>query len=282
MALLEADRPPSIVIVSGSAGRFGIAAAAIEEATGIRTINASTHAALEWDALDLLILSRVRAGDTVLLPLEYEYLAAPRALPLTNIGAEIAHSIGLDFFLSLSLKRKVEYFRRLSINYILGQLFVLANGPGDEPTYGYWAYKSLPNGDLVFAGNPPNLETVLSTSHASRLPASIETQHLVCSSIRGLSARGVRVIGAPPGRFIREDEQAALDAILPKMKAFYEGCGADFVSDPKTGALTINDMLDTLYHPTEEGRRTWTERLVAALCEKIACPGRRVITPLPS
>lgn len=270
----DAARAPSIVIVAGSSGRYGLSASIIEQATGMPTINASTHAALPWGAIDRLLLSRIRDGDTVLLPLEYEYLGDIGAMPLPGISAEIVHSIGIEYFLSLGLARKIEYLRTLPLSFLVNQLTLTAERRNERPTFGYWAHQSRSNGDLIAVGLKPAPEAVLATSRISRLPASIPASSVVCASIRALRARGIRVVGTPPSRFIRADEQGTLAALLPALRSFYEQCGADYVSDANGAGFDIPAMLDTLYHLTDDGRRVRSGRLVAALCERMPCRTR--------
>ena len=68
-----------ILILSGSSGLFGVDPALIEHLTGLKTINLSTHAGLplnfQLDYADKI----VRAGDLIILPLEYEYYPQPPA-----------------------------------------------------------------------------------------------------------------------------------------------------------------------------------------------------------
>lgn len=273
MAMLDAERGPSIVIVGGSSGLFGTTASMIETATGIHTINASSHGGLPWIVLDRTMLSRLRSGDTAILQLEYGYLANANDFPLNNHAVGAMHSLGLEFFFALDLSGKIHYLRLLPLPFVFRQLAAMAVGTPDRPNVGYWSAQSLPNGDVGPIDMKPDLEAVLATASRLRLPDSIAEPHRVCASIHALVARGVRVIGTPPALYVVPEKVAPYNALQPKVREFYEGCGAIYVSDPDSARQDLSAMLDTLYHLTDDGRKARTERLVQALCEKIPCPG---------
>lgn len=70
-ALDREPRRPTIFIVAGSNGLFGIDSGLIEQRTGYRVENYSLHAGLHVDLLLGQVRNRVTAGDLVVAPMEW-------------------------------------------------------------------------------------------------------------------------------------------------------------------------------------------------------------------
>ena len=70
--IAEQTPSPKLLLVGGSATLFGVSAREIQEETGWRTVNLSTHAALGTSYILHLAQAAAKPGDTVLLVLEYE------------------------------------------------------------------------------------------------------------------------------------------------------------------------------------------------------------------
>lgn len=270
-ALLDARQEPVIAVVAGSGGMFGIDAAMIEKATGIKTINASTHAGLGWEVLDREILPHLRYGDVVLLPLELEYLQSSPIAPLSNLSVGVAHSLGLDFFWSLSWRTKAEYLRLLPLRFLRQQLTLSHREEHSRPLSGYWAFATLPNGDLDQSGSVLNDEEVVASARAQHISGEISSPEGVCHSIKELLGRGVEVITTPPNIYVLPEKVSDYRAQLPRMEAFYRGCGASFVSDPAGGMVPKEWGFDTVYHLNSWGKRSRTAALMPSLCSKLSC-----------
>lgn len=262
---------PVIAVVAGSNSLFGIKASIIEQRTGIKTVNASSHAALSWNFIEFAILSRVRRGDIVLMPIELEYFFSPTEPPMNNLTVTAAHSLGLDYFLSLSLKRKIEYISLLPASFVWRQISMPAGQESIMPIVGYWAFPGEPNGDIDTSKGVPNSEKVEAQAREKKIPASLPIPHRICETIKRLSNKGVKVIGTTPNIYLPAPMLEGYRALLPKLKQFYETCGAIWLLDNSGGAQVIGAMLDTPYHMTDYGRRARTTRLAEKLCTLIKC-----------
>jgi hypothetical protein len=64
---------PKILILSGSNGHFGVSAAQLQQKSGRPAVNLAVFAGLSSDYLLWTLQKVARPGDTVLLPLEYNY-----------------------------------------------------------------------------------------------------------------------------------------------------------------------------------------------------------------
>lgn len=68
----DSIKTPKLLISSGSNSLFGISSQLIQQETGVATVNAGLNAALGVDYILHRAKALAKAGDTVILPLEYE------------------------------------------------------------------------------------------------------------------------------------------------------------------------------------------------------------------
>ena len=171
----------------------------------------------------------------------------------------------------MNLTKAVEYLRLLSLDFVVGQFTSSAAADASAPAHTYIGIgPSNPNGDLTETEISQRLDEV--TDLAERImyaPIAFAPEGAACASLRGLSARGITVIGTPPNVYVPPERLTSFRALEPKLKEFYEGCGAHFVADDTGGFQDLSAMLDTPYHLTREARRVRTTRLIEALCEEI-------------
>lgn len=267
--ILDARSGPALIIVAGSSGLFGIDGAIIAERSELPVINASTHAALSWQFIDRNILHRARPGDTVLLPLEIPYFMQPPDF-LNETNVEVAHTLGLDFFWSLSLLRKLEYVRQLSISFLWGQIESSVAGSGEKATYGYYEFTTDAIGDIDTSQARTIPHQVQASADNDYIPPMVFPYSGVCGSIKDLGDRGVKVIGTPSAIYLKDDNVERYRALLPQLARYFSDCGATFVYDKTGGHQHMSAMYDTVYHLTKDGRRLRTELLAAALCDQKA------------
>jgi hypothetical protein len=110
-----------IVIISGSSGLFGIDSSLIEDITGIKTLNMSTHAGL---TLDFLLEPRklfLKKGDIALLPLEFECYRQKTLYNDLTIEAVITWD--RQYYDDLSLWKKIEFISSCSPLRVAAALF---------------------------------------------------------------------------------------------------------------------------------------------------------------
>jgi len=262
--ILDRPQPDRIVIVAGSGGLFGISAAELSRRTGRPVVNASSHAALQWEMLDYYFLSRVVRGDTVIFPLEYQYYLDGSNDTLTNLSAEAVHSLGLGYFWTLPMSEKWRYvsllrprFLKMQIASAVGEYRFVAAG-------GYWKYPSHWNGDL---------DTRLAQSVAvaplwGGSGVGPKAYQRLCASFRRLAARGVRVIGTPPNAYVREGSRATTAKLLAEAANLFKDCHGEFVVPESSALFGPSDMIDTPYHLTPTAKMKRTSDLADALCAR--------------
>lgn len=91
--IAESIKTPKLVVVAGSNALFGISCKIIREETNFPCVNAATYAGLGIDYILNRARSLVQPGDTVLLPLEYEFYTDDGELN----GALIDYVLARDF-----------------------------------------------------------------------------------------------------------------------------------------------------------------------------------------
>ncbi len=135
-----------VLILSGSNSLFGIDSGLIERRVGFATVNLSTHGGLplsfQLDYADKI----VRAGDVVILPLEYEYYQRP-----LDQFAEGSWQMALAIF--------PETFRRLSMMQRLSLLTHMA--PRMVLDGAYVCVSRLVQPDFMQQRSPPDLQNVI-------------------------------------------------------------------------------------------------------------------------
>jgi hypothetical protein len=110
-----------IVIIAGSSGLFGIDSSLLEEITGIKTVNMSTHAGL---TLDFLLEPRklfLKQGDIAVLPLEFECYHQKTLYNDLTIEAVITWD--KKYYDHLSLWKKLEFISSCSPLRVAAALF---------------------------------------------------------------------------------------------------------------------------------------------------------------
>jgi hypothetical protein len=110
-----------IVIISGSSGLFGVDSSLIEDITGIKTLNMSTHAGL---TLDFILEPRklfLKKGDIAVLPLEFECYRQETLYNDLTIEAVITWD--RKYYDHLSLWKKIEFISSCSPLRVAAALF---------------------------------------------------------------------------------------------------------------------------------------------------------------
>lgn len=110
-----------IVIISGSSGLFGVDSSLIEDITGIKTLNMSTHAGL---TLDFILEPRklfLKKGDIAVLPLEFECYRQKTLYNDLTIEAVITWD--RNYYDHLSPWKKIEFISSCSPLRVAAALF---------------------------------------------------------------------------------------------------------------------------------------------------------------
>ena len=212
-----------------------------------------------------------RPHDIIILPLEYEIY---QQIGITKETVQISYSLGLDYFFSLSLRDKIEYFRLIDLERI-GRGIWASNFNEPLGRGGYWLLKVNNKGDILQTEPKlANRKKILAqqTAVQRRYAKAGSVGAVSAESFRALKAMAkwarknqIRLIATYPNSIEGIPIKAKVDAI----KAALEGLGIAFLELPHKGFLPIEWMYDSRYHPAPSGAQAHTAIVGTELCNMI-------------
>lgn len=283
--IVEATEPPRLLVAGGSSAMFGIDSQQLEQAFGRATINLGVNAGLGLPAILNQTLSSAKAGDTVVMPLEYPlfshrgdinqvmnnfYLSQPEsllaawrlyreALPLYRWLPMVVHE-AFQIVMQTSLVRVIQGYRGLPDNFTV------------QGTYG--AHHLDIYGDQTQTSrdqrHPWMIQQVMAESprhygaeHTEGAPGWALLQHTQAQ----LHSRGVCLVLVPPAFLFHpayQDDpvEAAFYSTLPIQAARK---GLTYLGFPRAFMHPADDMFDTDYHLVDEARQEHTRHLIDVL-----------------
>jgi hypothetical protein len=270
-----------ILIISGSNGLFGISAEKISKATGIPTLNLSSHAGLGGEYVLNRSAPFIRAGDIILLPLEYPFYSSLGlsqdfkehdllARFLLSYDQKSFQSVAilsrLDFAFSngFSLRNKKEYLRyfkgylsqedileRLQQDYLKGECYTSfsLNDYGDETCN-------------IGKENAPVNPAIFVTAMPSSL-IHIDPSGYIQKFVKFATDTGASIIPLYPVSTHTDDYQSPIyTQSAEKIKQFWEDQGIAFQDSLEDSLLPPKMMYNTNYHPKDEGREKRTKIII--------------------
>ena len=284
---LAKKTPPNerrILVIAGSNALLGVSAQQIYEATGIRTINLSSHAGLGGEYLLGRAEELIRSSDILLLPLEYKFymtsgiqedfskgrllsqfvvsydrtaLKDMGLLPILSFVAENAFTVTAKpeyiAFFNGQLSWEAIQARQLQQKedgYCYSGLTI--NEYGDE-TCNVGKESYVANPDDMPAALPPSL-------------VNIDPGNYIQAFVDSVQDKGATIIPLYPVSVYKEvykDPSFHLSA--KNIEQFWKDQGLDFRDSLDDSLLPIELMYDTPYHPKDSGRRQRTEKIIRVL-----------------
>ena len=279
---------PRLLIVAGSSALFSINANLIEQETGYPTINMGTHAGLCLDYHLYQIKQIARPGDTILLPLEYEFYSNGFVV-LSQFTDDYMLSRDPGYFRQLPIWEKIEMathvpFKRFQMGWANRRNFrpKKVNGPP------YSAYTPIANGidcldnngDELFnaeENRPPNSENArLGTTQTlvEGLPTENTAGFAVLSDfLKWCQAHQIKVLAAFPCMVHQPvyDGPVAQQAIQT-ITHFYTSRGVPVLGPANELMLPPDQFFDTMYHMSHAAALKRTERLIPQLKPYLPSP----------
>ncbi|HEY3855995.1 MAG TPA: hypothetical protein VGO67_16525 [Verrucomicrobiae bacterium] len=267
--LARNSAPPRLLVVGGSASLFGISARELEKQTGMATLNLSTHAALGTDYILNTVESEAKAGDTVLLILEYELYT-----PNQKSDVWLDYLVARDphYFHNLSLLDQWDVFMLTSEDRLIRGLKGWINPRRyAEHKAGGGAYNADyvdQWGDQTF--HPRSAASAQIERRPSRLafpmPARPAGLPLIQSFCQWAKEHQIRVLATYPNLL----DQPELHTYPARGNAqyianFYKEIGVPVVGDYTDALLPADQFFDTVYHLIDEAALARTDRLAEKL-----------------
>ena len=267
---------PRLLLVGGSATLFGLSAKEIEAQTGWHTINLGTHAALGTSYILQLAKQTARPGDTVLLVLEYELYTYGKlnGAWVDNLLVDYIVSRDPAFFHSLSLPEQWNLFMLTSTGRLVDGLKHRSRTeiPFDDGGLSIYSVRHLNEwGDLTghtrahrLAQREPILQ--LKSALGRGLPEHPEGFAAIEAFCRWAQNNHVRVLASFPNICDRPEYHGpAAQHSVKIIEDFFARLGVPVVGEYTDAMLPEEDLLDTIYHPTEEAALARTRRLIPKL-----------------
>lgn len=266
---------PRLIIVAGSSAHFGVNAEAMSKALGIHTVNFGTFAALNVEYLLAKTKEIVRAGDTVLLALEYAYFKHEPQYTLHYVDYIIARDPA--YFYSLSIIEQLKIFAAIPFKRLLTPLrdARMKRPPASLNVYSYYDH---PYGDThsnarVFATATTRTAKATLVPDAGFITVSEQsrTWNILQSFAKWSQDHGVKLMATAPNHMhFDELDNDAIRANVKRIVDFYTANDIPFIGDPFDATIDKSFYLDTVYHPNDLGKFLYTQQLIHHL--KVVLP----------
>ncbi|HJM39101.1 MAG TPA: hypothetical protein QGG59_03190 [Planctomycetota bacterium] len=256
-----------VIIISGSNSLFGFDSTTLEEEWGIPVINGAVNAGLGLQ----YILDRskriLRRGDTVLLPLEYDYYQSD-GMP-TVVQVDFLLSRDASYFRELPLLEKLIVVSRTSFARLLEGLLRMGK-EGSLPLDGRLSTEKLNKcGDLIMLDSAELTESQrYDLDHA--LPVQIEDPQLSSTYVQTMDIylgwaerEGVNVVAMPSSPMYFEDYRLEGHVeTMKNIKGYFRQHGIPFVGDPLGHMFEKKYYYDSAYHLNDKGIKRRTELVI--------------------
>ncbi|PSB41880.1 hypothetical protein C7B77_27085 [Chamaesiphon polymorphus CCALA 037] len=275
-----------ILIVSGSNGLFGISAEKISQATGIETINLSSHAGLGGEYILNRAAKIIRKGDLILLPIEYSLYYSSgisddfedRASTLNSFmisydreSLQQISSLALLRFLLRNAFQDIRtpeyqsYFRgRLSRQDISARLQQQKDRKDDNCysglTINNFGDETCNVGRDNIQINPKVLEPVLSSATNTE---QIDPKGYISKFVTATNRIGAKIIPLyPVSTHSKHSEAIAFKKCTQEIKNFWKERKIEFRDTLQDALLAPELMYNTPYHPKDTGRHQRTQKII--------------------
>jgi hypothetical protein len=278
-----------ILIISGSNSLFGISAKMIQSSTGIQTVNLGSHGALGGEYILKRVKPLMRAGDIVVLPLEYH--------------CYLSKGIKYDFDTSTTLRKFLLAYDRDSLKKIpvlslakfsLSNSFefplkeyvvTILSSIGNETLSkkfeqerrktngGCYSVKTIDEyGDETCNKNkqfsplhPAIFQTAIQPSNSS-----IDPSNYIKDFVNFSKSKSITIIPLFPVSTATSDySQPQYIKQSQKIKNFWEGQGISFDDSLTDAILPPQLMYNSLYHPIDAGRQKRTNYIIRLIKDKL-------------
>lgn len=262
---------PRLFVVGGSGALFGIDAELIERKLGVRTVNFGTHAGLGLRYHLARVRRDLKAGDHVLLALEYELIHTDATF--APFRARMALTFDKRYFLESDPRETIRVLYSVPLaDYVDSFGGWKRKLRGKAYFAGYPSEKLSANGDLRYACTPPSREFTPATDVPDAGPELIAFIRDFCAWAQ---EREIKVWATWANQCVPDDRSAAKywEASVERLRQPLEAAGVTLVSPPSECHFPRGLFIDTVYHLTSSARRIRTEHLVGRLRTAMNLPG---------
>lgn len=267
---------PRLIVVGGSNALYGITARRIEDVTGVSTVNFATHGALGLDYLLDKTMRVARAGDTVLLALEYELYLPPAVNTVFSdyvLGADPGYlwrrppAELAEWILSASWDRTVDRLTggaqrreelREDVDWELENKFNdrgdrISNRKRDQGDYDADAVEELRPLGTIMAGN---------------WGKAGEAWETIGGFVEWCRANDVKVLATFPNTiYFPEYQDGVMDEMSANLEAGYAALDVPLLGTAREFMYGDGRFFDSIYHLKRGASEDRTERLIELMRE---------------
>jgi hypothetical protein len=257
-ARLEAVSPPRVLLVGGSSTAFGVDSGALERALGRPVVNLAMNAGLGLGFILNQAADAVRPGDLVMLTPEYWLLERRENFDASTVFVALRVTPATARFVPLKTVPRLLDQGLVPVSDRLRALSAFLHGGGENPVYTRAAFDQW--GDVV--AHHPFGSRRGGDQHAWVPPAEDTEKacRLLAAFADDVRGRGAELVIMPPP-IPADDHQVHRAAVIRLWQKVGEATHADVVLVRKTFAR--EQFFDTVYHLTQEGRRSRTRAIIA-------------------
>lgn len=262
-------KTPKLVVVAGSNALMGISCKMIREEANFPCVNAATYAGLGIEYILERSRSLVKPGDTVLLPLEYEFYTDDGKLNGALIDYVLARD--LKYLKSLNFFAQIRFITGISMTRVQDGILAKLGTPKQWQSH-YKSENLNEYGDDI--GNRASLMTkkefqALEELKPKELEGYIKSSYgmeSIKNFVNWSQKNNIKVIATWPNTFWFEayQEQQAQD-FFQSINDFYQRIEVPLLGNYRNSMYDKALFFDTSYHMNDKGVRYRTKQLIDLL-----------------
>ncbi len=280
-----------IVLLSGSSGLFGLSAEQIEKETGIPTVNFAVNAGLTVDYLAWKLAPILKEGDIIIMAPEYNYYYKNKVQQIsTDIFTSYIISYDPKYLESLNLIYQALILLRpvtskvpdldlinFASKYIQNDLDAITGKSGKEEVKKgliktfeagkcYTGLSLNLNGDETCNIGNKNKAPFKDTINAEEYIEEIDKTGEIKDFIQFAKEKKVTLIPIYPGiKYEPKYLTEKYHKFFAKIAQFWRDQKVIFTDKPEDSFIPGDEMLESRYHPTDQGRKTRTTKVIKLL-----------------
>lgn len=261
---------PKLVVAAGSNAMIGISCWQIQQETGTPCLNGAINVGLGLNYILYQARSFLNAGDTVLLPLEYELYES--SVQPSSVAIDYVFAHDFDYWQSTDYLTKMRFLFGLGFKRTLMGLTSKIKQPSTEfKTVN--RLRSIDRAGDWIANRPqdltPNHQRRLLLLHSYQgdgLRINDYSQQKIAEFINWCHQHRVKVLATWPNTIrYSEYQQPQYQEFFASIKAFYQKQNVSLIGNPEDYMYDKSMFFDSAYHLNQDGVKVRTEQLIEAL-----------------
>ncbi len=269
LQIANSIKTPKLILIAGSNSLMGISCKTIYEQTGAPCVNGGTHAGLGVDYLLSKARSFTKAGDIVLLSLEYEHFKE-KSLP-RNLLIDYVFAHDINYFLSSDLLTKISLVTGMSLERLAQGVSTKIRPPKLQETDDF--SKTLNEYGDATTNRQANVTSKeikaldeLKPTQLSGYVKSDEARMSIIKFYNWCKKNHIKVIATWPNTvWFEVYKERSYQDFFQKIKNLYASMEIPLLGNPEDFMYEKSMFFDTKYHLNDRGVRYRTQQLIQLL-----------------